>query len=210
MNADGRSVGIKLGQSTCHLPGWALEHASALLLLIETVSQRSPFRRMHTPLGNPLRVEMTSCGDLGWVGDTRGYRYERLDPATGVAWPPMPALFRDLATQAAAEAGFEGFAPDTCLINRYSPGDALALHQDRDERDPRHPVVSLSLGMAATFLWGGLRRNDRVDMIRLVHGDAFVWGGVDRLRFHGILPLPSLPHPVVGPHRLNLTFRRAA
>ena len=132
MNADGRSVGIKLGQGTCHLPGWAREHASALLLLIETVSKISPFRRMHTPSGNPLRVEMTSCGDLGWVGDTRGYRYERLDPATGVAWPPMPALFRDLATQAAAEAGFEGFGPDTCLINRYGPGDALALHQDRD------------------------------------------------------------------------------
>lgn len=200
---------IQLGQGTFHLPGWALGQASALSPLIDTVAQGSPFRRMHTPSGNPLRVEMTSCGQWGWVGDTRGYRYEPIDPATGVSWSCMPPLFRDLATQAAAEAGFEGFVPDTCLINRYSPGDALALHQDRDERDSRHPVVSLSLGMAATFLWGGLRRNDRADMIRLAHGDAFVWGGVDRLRFHGILPLPSLPHPVVGPHRFNLTFRRA-
>lgn len=201
---------MKLGHDTRHFAGWALEHADALMPLIDTVAQQSPFRRMHTPSGNPLRVEMTSCGQWGWVGDTRGYRYEPIDPATGASWPAMPPLFRELAIRAAAEAGFKDFAPDTCLINRYSPGDALALHQDRDERDTRHPVVSLSLGMAATFLWGGLRRNERVDMIRLVHGDAFVWGGADRLRFHGILPLPSLPHPTVGPQRLNLTFRRAA
>ena len=145
----------------------------------------------------------------GWVTDRTGYRYERHDPESGRRWPPMPAVFADLAVQAAARAGFDGFAPDACLVNRYVPGARLSLHQDRNERDLEAPIVSVSLGLPALFLFGGGRRADTPRRVPLAHGDVVVWGGPARLRYHGVLPLEEGYHPFMAGHRINLTFRKA-
>jgi alkylated DNA repair protein (DNA oxidative demethylase) len=157
-----------------------------------------------------MLVAMTNCGTAGWVTDRTGYRYDSHDPQTGRPWPAMPGVFADLAAQAAARAGFEGFAPDACRINRYEPGVRLSLHQDKDERDLSAPIVSVSLGLPAVFLLGGLRRADPKCRVPLSHGDVVVWGGPARLRYHGVLPLEPGHHPLTGGHRINLTFRRAA
>jgi alkylated DNA repair protein (DNA oxidative demethylase) len=154
-----------------------------------------------------MSVAMTNCGSLGWVSDHSGYRYDPIDPSTGRRWPAMPALFRELAVAAAAAAGFPDYAPDACLINEYRPGARLSLHQDRDERDRIAPIVSVSLGVSATFLWGGQLRTDRPRRIPVAHGDVAVWGGVDRMTFHGIAELPHGHHPLTGDRRYNLTFR---
>jgi alkylated DNA repair protein (DNA oxidative demethylase) len=156
-----------------------------------------------------MSLAMTNCGRLGWISDRRGYRYGELDPETGRPWPPMPAVFERLAQAAAAEAGYEGFVPDACLVNRYEPGTRLSLHQDKDERDYGAPIVSVSLGMPATFLFGGLARGDKAARVPLGHGDVVVWGGPDRLRYHGVLPLEDRPHALLGSRRINLTFRKA-
>lgn len=156
-----------------------------------------------------MSVAMTNCGPLGWVSDRHGYRYQPLDPDSGQPWPAMPPVFCQLAQDAAAAAGYPGFAPDACLINRYAPGARLSLHQDRDEADYAHPIVSVSLGIAAVFLWGGVRRADKARRIALWHGDVVVWGGPARLRFHGVLPLAEAQHPSTGGQRINLTFRKA-
>jgi alkylated DNA repair protein (DNA oxidative demethylase) len=153
---------------------------------------------------------MTNSGSLGWITDRRGYRYQTHDPDTGAAWPPMPAVFASLAQNAASVAGFADFRPDACLINRYEPGSRMSLHQDRDERDFSAPIVSVSLGIPATFLWGELRRSDKPLRITLTHGDVVVWGGPARLRFHGILPIKQDRHPLFNACRINLTFREAA
>lgn len=198
-----------LGEQACVLHGQALPHAAALIDAVDAIAAKAPFRHLVTPGGATMSVAMTNCGPLGWVSDRRGYRYSPEDPALGLPWPPMPAVFRRLAQQAAKEAGFDTFEPDACLVNRYTPGTRLSLHQDRDEQDYKHPIVSVSLGMPATFLFGGLTRAERPRRILLEHGDVVVWGGVDRLRFHGIAPLKDHPHPRLGSLRLNLTFRRA-
>jgi alkylated DNA repair protein (DNA oxidative demethylase) len=156
-----------------------------------------------------MSVALTNCGEVGWVTDRRGYRYDAIDPATGRPWPGMPRALRDLAAEAAAVAGFGGFRPDACLVNRYVPGAHLSLHQDRDERDYAQPIVSVSLGLPAIFLWGGKRRADRARSLRLTHGDVMAWGGSDRLTFHGVRALAEGEHPLTGACRLNLTFRRA-
>jgi alkylated DNA repair protein (DNA oxidative demethylase) len=156
-----------------------------------------------------MSVAMTSCGELGWMTDREGYRYIDHDPESQRRWPAMPSLLSELAQSAAEAAGFAGFHPDACLINRYEPGAKLSLHQDKDERDHDHPVVSFSLGLPATFLWGGFRRSDKPKRLLLEHGDVLVWGGPDRLRYHGILPLPEGEHPLLGSQRINLTFRKA-
>jgi alkylated DNA repair protein (DNA oxidative demethylase) len=156
-----------------------------------------------------MSVAMSNCGTLGWLSDRRGYRYDRIDPESGRPWPALPDSFAALARRAAAQAGFEGFVPDACLINRYAPGARLSLHQDRDEREPVHPIVSVSLGLPATFLFGGARRSDRALRVPLVHGDVVVWGGPARLHYHGVLPVPDGEHPLTGPWRINLTLRRA-
>ncbi|WP_419896042.1 DNA oxidative demethylase AlkB [Roseomonas sp. USHLN139] len=191
------------------LRGFALEAAPDLLAGIAAIAAAAPFRHMVTPGGFTMSVAMTSCGALGWVTDRRGYRYTPRDPDSGAAWPAMPEAFRALAERAAAEAGFPGFAPDTCLINRYLPGAKLALHQDKDERDTGAPIVSVSLGLPATFQWGGLQRGDPVRRLGLDHGDVLAWGGPSRLFHHGILALKPGRHPATGAARLNLTFRRA-
>ena len=151
----------------------------------------------------------TFAGTLGWTSDRRGYRYAALDPGSGRPWPAMPVPFLRLAQEAAALAGFDGFVPDACLINRYRPGTRLSLHQDRDERDFTQPIVSVSLGIYATFLWGGPQRGDRAWRLPLRHGDVVVWGGVDRLRFHGVATVKEDAHPLTGGERINFTFRRA-
>ena len=164
---------------------------------------------MVTPGGYTMSVAMTNCGHLGWVTDRRGYRYDPIDPATGKPWPPLPASFHALATRAAAAGGFAGFEPDACLVNRYEPGTRLSMHQDRNERDFSAPIVSVSLGLPAVFLFGGARRQDRPRRVRLESGDVVVWGGPARLTFHGVAPLADGEHPLTGRHRINLTFRRA-
>ena len=191
------------------LRGFALEKAADLLQAVQQITAQAPFRHLITPGGLRMSVAMTNCGQLGWVSDRQGYRYDPTDPDSGQPWPSMPALFATLALDAAAAAGFPGFAPDACLINRYAPGSRLSLHQDRDEGNHAHPIVSVSLGIPAVFLWGGARRADKARRIALMHGDVVVWGGPARLRFHGVLPLPEGTHLLTGAHRINLTFRKA-
>jgi len=190
------------------LRGFAATSAAELMEAVRQVAAAAPFRHMTTPGGYRMSVAMTNCGPLGWVSDARGYRYAANDPESGAPWPGMPAVFERLAVDAAAAGGFPGFRPDACLINRYEPGAKLSLHQDKDERDFSAPIVSVSLGLPAVFLWGGLRRQDRVRRIRLESGDIAVWGGPSRLVYHGIAPLADGDHPLTGRCRINLTFRK--
>ncbi|CAN7388893.1 DNA oxidative demethylase AlkB [Acidovorax sp. LjRoot129] len=191
------------------LRGFALAQAADLLQAVESIAATSPFRHLITPGGKRMSVAMTNCGPLGWISDRSGYRYGPVDPDTGEPWPAMPAAFRQLARSAAEAAGYPGFAPDACLINRYTPGTRLSLHQDRDEGNYDHPIVSVSLGIPAVFLWGGAARADKARRVGLWHGDVVVWGGPARLRFHGVLPLAEAEHPLTGGVRINLTFRKA-
>ena len=188
---------------------FALASAETLLARIAEVAATAPFRNMVTPGGHTMSVAMTSCGGAGWITDRRGYRYAATDPETGRSWPAMPAEILVLAEAAAARAGCPGFAPDSCLINRYAPGARMSLHQDRDERDLSAPIVSVSLGLTARFLFGGLARSDRPRRLLLEHGDVVVWGGPARLAFHGIDPLKDGEHPATGRCRYNLTLRKA-
>ncbi len=190
-------------------PGFALRIEQSLLAGIEDVAAAAPFRHMLTPGGQRMSAAMTNCGEAGWVTDRRGYRYDPIDPETGRPWPSLPGCFLQLAERAAAEAGFAAFRPDVCLINRYQPGARMSLHQDRDERDFTAPIVSVSLGLGATFLFGGLKRSDRPHRLPLVHGDVLVWGGAKRLAYHGVAPLAQGHHPAVGAMRFNLTLRKA-
>src|SRR5271166_389663 len=176
---------------------------------LREVVAAAPFRRMATPGGHLMSVAMTNCGVVGWVSDRRGYRYGVIDPDSGRPWPAMPDVFLALASRAAASGGFDGFRPDACLVNRYEPGARMSLHQDRDERDFSAPIVSVSLGLPATFLFGGLKRSDRPHRLPLAHGDVAVWGGPSRLVFHGVTPLADGEHPKLGRRRINLTFRKA-
>ncbi len=191
------------------LRGFAAAEASDLVAAVNRIAAAAPFRHMVTPGGLTMSVAMTNCGRAGWVTDRSGYRYDPFDPDTGKPWPEMPALFQDLAARAAAAAGFDGFAPDSCLINRYVPGARLTLHQDRNERDFAAPIVSVSLGLPATFLFGGAKRTDRPKRLRLLSGDVAVWGGPARLAFHGVDVLAEGEHELTGRARFNLTFRRA-
>jgi DNA oxidative demethylase len=191
------------------LRGFALDQGPALLAAIEDISAAAPFRHLVTPGGFRMSVAMTNCGSLGWVSDRRGYRYDACDPLSGLPWPPMPAVFLELAQSAAAAVGFPGFEPDACLINRYEPGARLTLHQDKDESDFSAPIVSVSLGLPATFLFGGDLRKDKQRRVPLQHGDVVVWGGPARLHHHGVLALKDGFHDILGSRRLNLTFRRA-
>jgi alkylated DNA repair protein (DNA oxidative demethylase) len=198
-----------LGPGAVVLHGFATTEEAALLAAFREVVAQSPFRHMVTPGGFRMSVAMTNCGALGWVSEPTGYRYTNLDPETGRPWPTMPDAFLMLATGAAARAGYEGFVPDACLVNRYEPGAKLSLHQDKDERDFGAPIVSVSLGVPAVFLFGGLRRADKPSRVPLKHGDVVVWGGSDRLRYHGVMPIKDGYHPLLGHHRINLTFRKA-
>lgn len=191
------------------LRGFAADVAEALLQALAPLVVAAPLRHLVTPGGHTMSVAMSNCGALGWVSDRAGYRYDRSDPLSGQPWPAMPACFVDVALRAAAESGFAGFQPDACLINHYEPGSRMSLHQDKDERDLSAPIVSVSLGLPAVFLFGGLQRNERPTRYRLAHGDVVVWGGASRLAFHGVAPLADGDHAQLGRQRINLTFRRA-
>jgi alkylated DNA repair protein (DNA oxidative demethylase) len=191
------------------LRGRALPAEEQIMAALSRVVAAAPFRHMVTPSGYRMSVAMTNCGTAGWLTDRSGYRYDAIDPESGRRWPPMPAIFADLAAEAASEAGFDGFVPDACLINRYEPGAKLSLHQDRNEKDFGAPIVSVSLGRPAVFLFGGLKRTDRPLRIPLDHGDIVVWGGPSRLVHHGVMPLADGHHPRLGRQRLNLTLRKA-
>ena len=200
---------VELAPGAWVLRGFALDVAAELVAEVGRIAAASPFRNLVTPGGQTMSVAMTNCGAVGWVSDRRGYRYTEVDRSTGKPWPPMPASFTGLARDAAHAAGFDGYAPDVCLINRYEVGTRLTLHRDHDERDRRAPIVSVSLGVPATFLFGGLERMDPHRRIPLVHGDVVVWGGPSRMRYHGVLPIKPDHHPLTGPLRYNLTFRVA-
>jgi DNA oxidative demethylase len=206
---EGQSQTISLAPGAVLLRRFALVGAHSLLTEVQKISARAPFRHLITPGGFRMSVAMTNCGAVGWVSDRSGYRYDRTDPDTGQSWPPMPSLFLSVATAAAAVAGFSGYAPDVCLINRYVPGARLSLHQDRNELDDEAPIVSVSLGLSAIFLLGGLKRSDRSLRVPLEHGDVVVWGGPARMRFHGVLPLADGFHTETSAQRINLTFRTA-
>jgi alkylated DNA repair protein (DNA oxidative demethylase) len=191
------------------LRGFARASQHELLRALDGITAQAPFRHMSTPGGFEMSVAMSNCGDRGWITDRKGYRYGADDPVSGKPWPPMPPAFRTLAEQAAVEGGFAGFAPDACLINRYEPGARMSLHQDRDETDFSAPIVSVSLGLPAIFMFGGLKRSDKPARYRLEHGDVVVWGGPSRLFFHGVAPLADGEHAMLGRKRINLTFRKA-
>lgn len=198
-----------IANDTHLLRGFFTTNESAVLSAVHNVAQQAPFRHMITPGGFKMSVAMTNCGSYGWVTDRTGYRYTETDPHTAQPWPQMPEVLQSLAHRAAAATGFPEFVPDACLINRYDVGAKMSLHQDKNEQDFTQPIVSVSLGVPAVFLFGGLSRSDRPLRVRLSHGDIVIWGGTARLRFHGILPLKQSWHPLVGSHRINLTFRKA-
>jgi len=200
---------IDLASGAILLKGFAREDADELLAALRTVVAQAPFRHFVTPGGQTMSVAMTNCGRAGWVSDRSGYRYDACDPLTENPWPPMPAVFLSLASRAAEGAGFQSFVPDACLINRYVPGARLTLHQDKNERDFSAPIVSVSLGLPAKFLFGGLKRTDKTQRLMMNHGDVAVWGGPSRLAFHGVDTLKDGEHPATGRCRINLTFRKA-
>lgn len=179
-----------------------------LLPLIESIAARSPFRHLTTPGGGRMSVAMTNCGPLGWVSDRTGYRYSPVDPLTDSGWPAMPAEFRALALRAAAASGFPEFDPDACLINRYEIGARMGAHRDADETNFQQPIVSVSLGLPATFVFYGLTRGGKGSPVPLADGDVLVWGGPARLRYHAVRPIKPAQHLLTGSLRYNLTFRR--
>jgi len=199
----------RMGEQACVLRGFACAEMPQLWAALQGILLQAPLRHMRTPGGHSMSVAMTNCGALGWITDERGYRYSPLDPLSQARWPDMPDVFLRLARSAAARAGFTDFQPDACLINRYASGAKMSLHQDKNERDRLAPIVSVSLGMPAVFLFGGHARADPAQRHPLFHGDVAVWGGVDRMRFHGVMPVKAAPHDLTGAYRFNLTFRRA-
>lgn len=199
----------QIGPRSFVLRGFVLPLMEQVLAALEKVLLQSPFRHMTTPGGFTMSVALSNCGSVGWVTDRAGYRYTRIDPQTGVPWPALPDVLLTLAQAAAAESGFPGFMPDACLINCYVPGSKMSLHQDKNEHGYEWPVVSVSLGVPATFLFGGLERSDKTQRVSLFHGDVVVWGGEDRLRYHGVMPLKHAEHPLLGEQRINFTFRKA-
>jgi DNA oxidative demethylase len=208
--AESESLNEDLGPGTAILRDMAKDRDTEIMDALFSVAVRSPFRHMVTPGGFRMSVAMTNCGSLGWVTDRKGYRYASIDPETDTPWPAMPSVFMDLARKAATKAGYPSFVPDACLVNRYEPGARLTLHQDKNENDFEEPIVSVSLGLPAVFLFGGLERSDKTVRVPVSHGDVLVWGGPARLRYHGINPLKDGSHPLAGGYRFNLTFRKAA
>lgn len=199
----------RIGQQAWVLRGFALPWVEALLAALDSVLLQAPLRQMQTPGGYIMSARLSSCGDLGWTSDGLGYRYSPIDPASAAPWPKMPTTFYEIAEAAASAAGFADFLPDAGLINTYAPGAKMSLHQDKNERSYEAPIVSISLGLPAIFQFGGFQRSDPTQRISLFHGDVVVWGGVDRLRFHGVLPIKPGHHPVLGEQRINITLRKA-
>ena len=207
--SDARPSQESIAEGAVLLCGFARPFETGLIAGLRDVVEQAPFRHMVTPGGHRMSVAMTNCGGVGWVTDRSGYRYDVNDPEAERPWPAMPRSFLELAERAADRGGFPNFMPDACLINRYEPGAKMSLHQDKDEQDFGAPIVSVSLGLPAVFLFGGLKRGDRPRRFRLQHGDVVVWGGPARLKFHGVAPLADGEHPLMGRQRINLTFRKA-
>ncbi|MFH6564710.1 MULTISPECIES: DNA oxidative demethylase AlkB [Pseudomonas] len=199
----------RIGDQAYVLRGFALPALTQLLAALDGVLRQSPLRQMQTPGGFTMSARLSSCGDLGWASDRDGYRYSPVDPLSAQPWPALPAAFLTLARTAAEAAGFNGFVPDACLINSYAPGAKMSLHQDKNERSFTAPIVSISLGLPATFQFGGFQRSAPTQRISLFHGDIVVWGGVDRLRYHGVLPIKPGHHSLLGEQRINITLRQA-
>ncbi|WP_108519786.1 DNA oxidative demethylase AlkB [Bradyrhizobium algeriense] len=206
---DARPSREAMAEGALLLRGFAKSFESEMIPALREIVGQAPFRRMFTSGGHQMSVAMTNCGSVGWVTDGSGYRYDGIDPNSGRPWPAMPAVLYQLAVQAAIAGGFDGFVPDACLINRYEPGARMSLHQDKDEQDFAAPIVSVSLGLPAIFLFGGPKRADKPRRYRLEHGDVVVWGGPSRLFFHGVAPLADGEHALMGRQRINLTFRKA-
>lgn len=200
---------IEIAPDAFLLKGFLLGNSQALLESLNDIISLSPLRNIATPNGYRMSVAMSNCGDWGWVTDEKGYRYSKSDPVTNKTWQPMPTIFRQLARAAAERAHFQGFEPDACLINRYGIGTKLSLHQDKDEADFSHPIVSFSLGLPAVFDFGGATREAPKTALVLEHGDVLVWGGKSRLNYHGVRTIKAGEHPLLGPYRFNLTFRRS-
>jgi len=200
---------LPMASGAALLRGFGQAVDAALLQAIEAIMALAPLRHMQTPGGYTMSVATTSCGPLGWVSDPHGYRYAAHDPLSGQPWPAMPACLAELARHAAAQAGYADFQPDACLINVYTPGAKLSLHQDKDEKDFNAPIVSLSLGLPAVFLFGTPQRKGKPQRYRLVHGDVVVWGGASRMAYHGVAPLADGEHALLGRQRINATFRKA-
>ena len=199
----------RIGEQALVLRGFALPRVKELLAALDSVLLQSPLRQMHTPGGLTMSARLSSCGDLGWTSDRHGYRYSPLDPLSSRPWPAMPEAFLALAEAAASAAGFSGFVPDACLINAYASRAKMSLHQDKNERSYTAPIVSISLGLPAIFQFGGFERSDPTRRVSLFHGDIVVWGGVDRLRFHGVMPIKPGHHSLLGEQRINITLRQA-
>ena len=206
--ADVRPSREAMAEGAVLLRGFARSFEAELLPALRAILKQAPFRHLITPGGHRMSVAMTNCGSVGWVSDNTGYRYDAIDPESRQPWPAMPPVLRRLAANAASDAGFNGFEPEACLINRYVPGAKLSLHQDKDELDFAAPIVSVSLGLPAIFLFGGAKRADKPNRYRLEHGDVVVWGGPSRLFFHGVAPLADGEHALMGRQRINLTFRK--
>ncbi len=199
----------KIGEGAILLRGFALREAAEIQAELKKVAAKAKPRKMQTPGGHYMSVAMTNCGEAGWTTDRKGYQYAKVDPETGRLWPEIPEVMMRLAARAAETAGYPDFEPDSCLINYYEPASKMGLHQDKNEEDYSQPIVSVSLGISATFLFGGLKRTDPTRKIKLEHGDVVVWGGRSRMVYHGIAPLKAGEHPETGALRINLTFRKA-
>lgn len=198
---------LKLGEGITLLRGFA--DTSKLFPLVESIAAVAPFRHLVTPGGQTMSVAMTNCGPVGWVSDRSGYRYSSRDPITDRDWPHMPAEFRRLALDAATAGGFPDFEPDACLINRYAAGARLTAHRDADEQNFAQPIVSVSMGLPASFAFYGLTRGGKGRGVGLSDGDVLVWGGPSRLVYHAVRPLKPGQHPLTLACRYNLTFRHA-
>lgn len=198
---------VRLGDGIALLRGFA--DTKTLFPLILRLAERAPFRHLVTPGGQTMSVAMTNCGNVGWVSDRSGYRYSSRDPLTERDWPAMPDAFMSLALSAAKAAGFPDFVPDACLVNRYSAGARLTAHRDADEQNFAQPIVSVSLGLPASFAFYGLTRGGKGTSVPLVDGDVLVWGGPSRLVYHAVRPIKPGVHPLTGEYRYNLTFRHA-
>lgn len=207
--ADSDYAPIQIAEGAMLLPGFARPFEIELIQTIEILTQQAPFRHMQTPSGYSMSAAMSNCGVAGWVTDKKGYRYTAIDPQTGLHWPEIPKVFMQVAQTAARAAGYEDFVPDACLINRYTAGARMGLHQDKNEQVTTAPIVSVSLGIGATFIFGGLQRSDKTKRYKLDHGDVVVWGGASRFNFHGVAPLKGGIHPLLAEQRINLTFRKA-
>lgn len=184
-----------------------------LVEAITMLAAAAPFRQLRTPGGGTMSVAMTNCGRWGWHSDARGYRYVDADPQTGRPWPAMPAAFLALAQAAAEEAGFGLFEPDACLVNRYAVGAQMGAHRDHDELDMRHPIVSVSIGLPAQFVWHGATRGGTPRRVELHDGDVLAWGRSARAGYHAVKRIAAPDLLGGGPGgealRYNLTFRRA-